>query len=256
MSSSTEQPPPAAMSAAKLQLEEIASVLRNRNAGLETEIARLRAALELAEARPARIHVVSDSGGFVGAFLSQADVANVVLVPYPEHAFVIQVFPVASTAPLDTVHVIPYTGCDAVAFVSNDIAKCKAVHKLLASIGMTYDDDIDYWKQETGKICPPAKRRLDLLKKGSEVAAELLEEKLFASLDPMKGGPIERALKEAERVTIMDSIVMLPSHLYLPTKPEEKAPSAITYTDVEREAIDAAGLDPDLFTEHVPSCGD
>lgn len=154
-----------------------------------------------------RIHVVSDSAGFVAAFLNREQIVTAILEKYPEQNFVIQSFPMSEEHSKSEVFIIPYITINSVAFVSNDRAECQRVHQALLRVGLTYDDDVDFWKHPVGIVCAPAKKRLDHMRETVVVAAGVLEERLFESMKPMKGGPIEAALREMQKITIMDSVI-------------------------------------------------
>jgi hypothetical protein len=166
---------------------------------------------------PTRIYVVSDSQGFVGAFLSRTE-AYAAMKPHVLSPFLIHAYG-AAPGPLDSVWIVLYRANDAVAFVSNDRSVAASAQKKYAAVGLAYEDDIDYWEQPVGAICKSAAARLETVSRAHELLAadcveSAIEERNAADealLDrltrPIPGGPIERLLRETERITIMDQVV-------------------------------------------------
>jgi hypothetical protein len=103
--------------------------------------------------------VVSDRYGFVAAFSSELllryEMNKFYLIPY-----IIQKFEADQNCPLNYIWVVLYRELDAIAFVSNNRDEAVKFQKLYNSIGLSYDDDIDYWKQQVNVITPLALERL------------------------------------------------------------------------------------------------
>ena len=113
-----------------------------------------------------------------------------------------------------TVWVILYKDLDAVAFVTNNKNIALKVQTVYAKIGLTYDDDIDYWKQPIG-LSPAAKNRLDMIH--SAQARELFDEEYNKLLKKMnfsglnaestEDGTDMSAIDFDEKITIFDCVV-------------------------------------------------
>lgn len=108
---------------------------------------------------PGKYYVLSDAGGFVGAFLGAEEMKKAA-APYLQMgaAMVFQEFPRDSDQ--NVVYVVPYRRIDAVAFVSGRREQAQAVQEALCHVDLAYDDDVAYWEQKVGEICPSALRRL------------------------------------------------------------------------------------------------
>lgn len=159
--------------------------------------------------------VVADSSGFVGAFTDEKK-AKEFIRPYIGSGvpLILYRFTLAANADQERVFVIPYRGSDAVAFVSNDIARCREVHATLSSVGLTYEDEVEYWEHPVDAPCAPAVNRLKTLLNGMNMCAaeakemiETAEAKEKQLFDPDAGGPLGRYIMENERMTILDCIV-------------------------------------------------
>jgi len=168
--------------------------------------------------RPAHLHVVSDSAGYVGTFPTLSAAHLAVVQKYPLTPFLIQKFAVAPGS-TDSVWVVLYRDLDAVAFVSNDREAAVRVQAAYASIGLAYDDSIDYWEQPVGVVATGAARRLEAQARAHrmysgdddgdlERSLEADQARLEELLAPRADGPLERLLRENERVTILDAVVL------------------------------------------------
>jgi hypothetical protein len=107
----------------------------------------------------ARIYVLADSGGAVGAFLTRAEAAAV-KKRYPSVPMLIYAFPLRRSAPADKIYVIPYRQTNAVAYASNSRAECEEVQKTLLTIGLAYEDSLDYWECAAGQLIESGEKRL------------------------------------------------------------------------------------------------
>ncbi len=116
-----------------------------------------------ADIRASEVFIVSDSGGFVGAYLSRDELARQVTGKYPSVRFVIHRFPLNEQLSAVDIYLVLYVTCDAVALATNDVAECRRVHGALRAVGMTYEDEADYLRHPTNIICAPSKKRLDTL---------------------------------------------------------------------------------------------
>lgn len=169
-----------------------------------------------AETRVERpLTVVADSSGFVGAFTDEKK-AKEFIRPYSKSGIplIVYRFTLAANADQGRVFVIPYRSSDAVAFVSNDIARCREVHAALNSVGLTYEDEVEYWEHSVDAPCAPAVNRLKALLNGAKMCAAEAEETLETAeakekqlFGPDAGGPLGRYIAENERMTILDCVV-------------------------------------------------
>jgi hypothetical protein len=161
-------------------------------------------------------YVLSDNYGFVGAFCSVAEAEEVVILHYPT-PFLLQRFGV-EPGQIDTIWVIPYKGIDAVAYVSNSREAASAAHEALCRVGLAYDDPIDYWEQPANRIAQAAAPRLAALSKANAVcepptledlrAREMADYARIAQLTkPRPDGPLQRLIRENERITVLDCVV-------------------------------------------------
>ncbi len=98
-----------------------------------------------------RIYVLVSMGGFIGAY-TDMERAVAFADEYPSLPFLMYTFPRQPTGATDKVWVILYRGCDAIAFVSNDRPTAEAKRRELATVGLAYDDDLDYWEQPLDSI--------------------------------------------------------------------------------------------------------
>ena len=108
------------------------------------------------EENPPYIYAISDNVGYVGSFYSISDIGDVVRT-FPLMKFVVHCFKTSKEIEdLFTIWVILYHTIDAVAYVTNSREDAIKVQKAYAKIGLSYEDDIDYWKQPIG-LSPSAK---------------------------------------------------------------------------------------------------
>lgn len=163
---------------------------------------------------PTHLYVVSDSGGFVGAFTTKAAAVDVAR-SHDYAAFIVQRFKVAP-GPLESVWVVPYRDATAVAFVSNSQSEAGRVHKMYAEVGLTFPDSIEYWEQPLNVVSVPAAARLDLARRArmASASAEELRQSEEADIDrltsmdgPIPNGPLEQIIRESEPITIMNCVV-------------------------------------------------
>lgn len=169
-------------------------------------------------AEAASLCVVSDNYGFVGAYHSLTAAREFVLKKYASIPFLVQRFPRAPGG-CDKVWVVLYRDIDAVAFVSNDQAEASRVKELLLKVGLAYPDTIECWEQPLGQVLPQTAERLASRHRAHQmyagsVVAESLESlraaeyaRVSALLAPEPDGPLEKAIRENERITIMDCVV-------------------------------------------------
>ena len=107
-----------------------------------------------------------------------------------------------------------YRDVDAVAFVSNNRAAAEQVQLSLGRVGITYPDNIDYWRHSVGVPIARSVERLDQLTRvnklyGADDEQRTLriieiEAKLFG---PNPNSPFEKLLRENERITILDAVI-------------------------------------------------
>ncbi len=112
-----------------------------------------------AMAAEAAIFILADSGGAVGAFLSRAE-ATAVKKQYPSVPMLVYAFPLRHDMPADRVYVVPYRPTNAVAYASNSRIECEVMQKTLLTIGLTYEDPLDYWECAVGRLIESGKKRL------------------------------------------------------------------------------------------------
>jgi len=165
-----------------------------------------------------RIYVVVDSGGFAGAFAT-VKAAEAAVRPYSGAACILLNFS-AAPGPCSRVWVVPFRGVDAVAFVSNDRAEAERVRGIYAKVGLVFDDDLDFWEQPFGVVPDHAARRLETQHRASQLcsgdltagdfekmeAADLARVEAFAG-HSLEDGPLARAIRENERISIIDCVV-------------------------------------------------
>lgn len=113
----------------------------------------------MGQAHEEKIFILADSGGAVGAFLAHTDAAAV-KKRYPSVPMLIYAFPLCRGAPADKAYIIPYRQTNAVAYASNSRAECEKVQKTLLTIGLTYEDSLDYWECTTGQLIESGEKRL------------------------------------------------------------------------------------------------
>jgi hypothetical protein len=119
----------------------------------------------------ARIYVLADSGGAVGAFLTRAE-ATAVKKRYPSVPMLIYAFPLRRGTPADKIYVIPYRQTNAVAYASNSRAECEEVQKTLLTIGLAYEDSLDYWECDAGRLIESGEKRLHELQELERLALD------------------------------------------------------------------------------------
>ena len=166
------------------------------------------------------IYSISDNVGYVGSFYSISDIEDVIK-KYPLMKFIVYCFKTTKPTTVDlstTVWIILYHTTDAVAYVTNCREDAVKVQQTYLKVGLTYEDDVDYWKQPIG-LSPSAVERLELLhtirdKDLIEIELNKMLEKLNVSTQFIPDGPIEKMIKENEqqlreneKITIMDCIV-------------------------------------------------
>lgn len=136
------------------------------------------------------------------------------LVPYITLRFA------AAPGPVSAVWVVLYRDLDAVAFVSNDRGEAARVQQVYASVGLAYDDDIDYWEQPFGVVAPRAAERLAIQTRAHRTWGAMTEADFRAAEEadaaraeglcaPRADGPLARAFRENERLAILDAVVPL-----------------------------------------------
>jgi hypothetical protein len=210
---------------------------------------------------PTGLYVVSDSVGFVGAFPTARAAEDAVFRKYPEIPCIVQRFPVAP-GPCDNVWVVLYRDLDAVAFVSNSRAEAERIRQVYASVGLVYDDDVDYWEQPFGVLSKPAAERLAMRHRVHEAyAGDLGFDTFQAEADadlarvdalsrPREDGPLARLLRENEPITIMDCVVPVSSTSAPLATPDTSAEEfALTLSQAEPVAArceDSQGGEPSL----------
>ena len=167
--------------------------------------------IKLSNLTPPFIYTISDNVGYIGSFYSISDIEDTAKA-YPLVPLMVQCFKTSISSDIFNVWVILYKEIDAVAFVTNnrdDAIKMQATYK---KIGLTYEDDVDYWQKPIG-LSPYAKKRLDLLhadKKFTDILDSDYDrylEKLDLSTEYIPGGPIEKLMQETKKITIFDCIV-------------------------------------------------
>ena len=165
----------------------------------------------------AYFYVVSDSQGMVGAFMTEYEIKEKVLTPYPIVPFRIQRFPLAQGA-TDQVWAVLYTN-GTTAYVSNSRAESLRVQKAMANIGIVFDEEIDFWQHPMGELVTASKERLNSITHAHAMYAsgltdevktekESADEDLLAELLANRGeGPIARLLKANERISFLENVI-------------------------------------------------
>jgi hypothetical protein len=182
-------------------------------------------------ARETKIYVLADSGGAVGAFLTHTDAAAV-MKRYPSVPMLVYAFQMRPGAPVDKAYIVPYRPMNAVAYASNSRAECEKVQKTLLTLGLTYEDPLDYWECTLGRLIASGEKRLSDLQElerlalDSSACAEMRKDsdektkQLFELHDraveaalvsfgygPAVGAPPEGAAEAPEAVSILEFVV-------------------------------------------------
>lgn len=183
----------------------------------------------------AKIYILADSGGAVGAFLARTD-AEAVKKRYPSVPTLIYAFPLHPDAPKNKIHILPYRQTNAVAFASNSRTKCEEMQKMLLAVGLTYEDPLDYWVCTAGQLIESGEKRLNELQElerlalDSSACAEMRKasdektKQLFALHDAaveaalasfgcgsaVASSPSASDTPEAETVSILEFVVLDP----------------------------------------------
>jgi len=167
------------------------------------------------------IIAVSDAAGFVGAFLTVVEAKAKVLDRFKLIPFLVQRFqlePTDEKAPLN-IWVVPYRDTNAVAFVSNSRSKAVQVQKSLQNVGLTYPDTIDYWMLPLGKVVVAAGERLASITRAHQIYADeslreeekqreaAADELIQRVIEDRLDGPLDRLIRENERITLFDCVV-------------------------------------------------
>ncbi len=105
------------------------------------------------------LYVVSDCVGYVGTFSSLDNAMKETYGKFTSVPFILQKFMKYTNAP-EYVWVIMYRDIEAVAFVSDSKDETVKMKKAYDSVGLSYEGDIDCWKQPFDKISPFAETRL------------------------------------------------------------------------------------------------
>ena len=184
-------------------------------------------------------YAVSDAHGFVGAFMTEFEIQEKILTPYPIVQFLIQRFPLAS-GPTDQVWAVIYLN-GVIAYVSNSRSESLRVQTAMAKIGTVFDETIDFWQHPMGKLVTAAEERLESITQahlmyatgtagsdaagsdaassdaagsdaaGSDAAGSDADAELFARfMNGGSDGPIARLLKDNKRISFLENIVDLP----------------------------------------------
>ena len=118
-----------------------------------------------------------------------------------------------------TVWVVPYRDTNAVAYVSNSRSHAIRVQQSLQNVGLTYPDSIDYWQQPLGMVVLAAGERLASITRAHQMYAseamreeekrkdEAAEELIKRVVDGVDESPLDRLIRENERITIFDCVV-------------------------------------------------
>ncbi len=163
---------------------------------------------------------VSDHGGYVGAFETECEVVEHVARKYLPLTFVVQRWKrhthSGNKQSEKNIWLVLFRDIDHIAFASDDKTEAERVQRAYAQINAVYDDDIGYWVQSLGTVSEPAQQRLDAQLRAVRTA---LTEEEFARMEredqervdrltkPIPDGPIERYLRENERISILDFVV-------------------------------------------------
>lgn len=116
-------------------------------------------------------HVVSDGMGFVGAFLTAAEVEAKVFRRYPLNPFVVQRFALDPAGPFDVLWLVLYHTVDVVAFASNSREAAQRAHRALAGVGTTYEGELERWRQPLGRLNSLARSRLEVARRSQQCIA-------------------------------------------------------------------------------------
>ena len=165
---------------------------------------------------------VSDSSGFVGAFLSIAEASERVLTKYSLVPFLVQRYKLYPCS-LQTVWAVPIRDSLALAIVTNSRDEAERVRRAYALVGLAHDDSVDYWVLGMGQLVPGAAERLESIRRAHEMyASEAIETELKkqqsvedaiqaamakGSEGVAKDGPFAQVLRENARIGFVDCII-------------------------------------------------
>ena len=165
---------------------------------------------------------VSDSSGFVGAFLSIAEASERVLTKYSLVPFLVQRYKLYPCS-LQTVWAVPIRDSLALAIVTNSRDEAERVRRAYALVGLAHDDSVDYWALGMGQLVPGAAERLESIRRAHEMyASEAIETELKkqqsvedaiqaamakGSEGVAKDGPFAQVLRENARIGFVDCII-------------------------------------------------
>jgi hypothetical protein len=153
----------------------------------------------------------------VGAFYDAASAVTEATKHHLVH-FLIQRFRVAP-GPVGTVWVVLYRDIDAVAFVSNSRAEAESTQKAYSSVGLTYEDSIDYWEHPANVVNKGSVQRLEAQSQahemyGPSISLEELQaqelaayEQISRMMQPREDGPLAQVIRENQRITILDCVI-------------------------------------------------
>ena len=212
-------------------------------------------------------YAVSDAYGLVGTFMTEFEIQEKILSPYPIVEFLIQRFPLAP-GPTDQVWAVIYLN-GVIAYVSNSRSESLRVQTAMAKIGIVFDETIDFWQHPMGKLVTAAEERLDSVTQahsmyalgpdaagtdaagtdaagpdaaGPDSDAEVFTQFMERSCD----GPIARLLKLNARISFLENVVDLPGFTEVESPAVE--PPAVESSAVEPSAVEPPAVEPSVAT--------
>ena len=163
-------------------------------------------------------YAVSDAHGLVGTFMTEFEIEEKLLRPYPIVEFLIQRFPLASGS-VDQVWAVIYLN-GVIAYVSNSRSEALRIQTAMAKIGIVFDENIDFWQHPMGKLVTAAEERLDSISQAhsmymsgtaTDASESAVDAEVFAKfMKKSEDGPIARLLKENKRISFLENIVDIP----------------------------------------------
>ena len=123
--------------------------------------------------------VVSDSSGFIVAYDDKEKLLDF-HKKYTSVQFITSAHNFIEGVQKKYVYILPYRDIDAVAYASNCIESCRNMQKMLMSVNLTYDDDVEFWEQPFNII---NKKIMDRISEDGEERSEEEKLKLKNDLD-------------------------------------------------------------------------
>jgi len=190
--------------------------------------------------------VVSDSSGFIVAYDDKEKLLDF-HKKYTSVRFITSAHNFIEGAQKNYVYILPYRDIDAVAYASNCIESCRNMQKMLMSVNLTYDDDVEFWEQPFNII---NKRIMDRISEDGEERSEEEKLKLKNDLDEIlnqKLHILESHEKENIYVNVFENNIVY----YASNVKEEVVKEVVTEEVVTEEVVSEEGVTEEVVTEEV-----